>query len=98
MNQVHLLWSELITEKLSYKPVVAWLANEPQRLYCQFTSHQVDSRNDLICLRSFHWRPPDDPIPQGSQLMTHEEALEKWNRLKSMGWKKCAGPLHRGIL
>ena len=47
-------------------------------------------------MRSFHWRPPDDPIPQGSQLMTRQEALEKWNALKSMGWRKCAGPLRYG--
>ena len=51
------------------------------------------SQGESIVMRSFHWRPPDDPIPQGSQLMTRQEALEKWNALKSMGWRRCAGPL-----
>ena len=88
-----LLWSELITEELSYKSVGAWLANEPQQLYYQFTASKDDSQGESIVMRSFHWRPPDDPIPQGSQLMTRQEALEKWNALKSMGWRRCAGPL-----
>jgi len=30
--------------------------------------------------------------------MTREAALEKWNMLKSMGWKPCANRVHRGIL
>ena len=97
-NQGKLIWSETITEDLSYKTEGAWLSNEPQQMFCQFTSHRDGSRNELICLRNFHWRPPDDPIPQGSQLMTRQEALEKWNTLKSMGWKKCAGPLQQGTL
>ena len=88
-----LLWSELITEELSYKSVGAWLANEPQQLYYQFTAFKDGSQGESIVMRSFHWRPPDDPIPQGSQLMTRQEALEKWNALKSMGWRRCAGPL-----
>lgn len=88
-----LLWSELITEELSYKSVGAWLANEPQQLYYQFTAAKDGSQGESIVMRSFHWRPPDDPIPQGSQLMTRQEALEKWNALKSMGWRRCAGPL-----
>ncbi|NBQ25463.1 MAG: DUF1651 domain-containing protein [Verrucomicrobia bacterium] len=96
MNQGYLRWSKPITEDLAYKSEGAWLSNEPQQQFCQFTSHQDRSRNDLICLRSFHWRPPDDPIPQGSQLMTRQEALDKWNRLKAMGWKKCVGPLQPG--
>ena len=85
--------SELITEELSYKSVGAWLANEPQQLYYQFTASKDGSRDESIVMRSFHWRPPDDPIPQGSQLMTRQEALEKWNALKSMGWRRCAGPI-----
>ena len=93
IDQAPLLWSELITEELSYKSVGAWLANEPQQLYYQFTASKDGSQGESIVMRSFHWRPPDDPIPQGSQLMTRQEALEKWNALKSMGWRRCAGPL-----
>ena len=35
-------------------------------------------------MRSFHWRPPDDSSPQGSQLMTRQEALE--NGMHSSQW------------
>ena len=75
------MWSELITEELSYKSVGAWLANEPQQLYYQFTAAKDGSQGESSVMRSFHWRPPDDPIPQGSQLLTRQEALEKWNAL-----------------
>ena len=92
-DQAPLLWSELITEELSYKSVGAWLANEPQELYYQFTTSKGGSQDESIVMHSFHWRPPDDPIPQGSQVMTRQEALEKWNALKSMGWRRCAGPI-----
>ena len=54
-----------MTEELSYKSVGAWLANEPQQLYYQFTAHMDGSQSESIDMRSFHWRPPDDPIPQG---------------------------------
>ena len=66
-----LLWSELITEELSYKSVDAWLANEPQQLYYQFTTSKDGSQGESIVMRSFHWRPPDDPIPQGSQPVSY---------------------------
>ena len=92
-HQSPLLEGEAITNDLSYKSVGAWLSNDAQKLFCQFTAHRNGSKNELIVMHSFHWQPPDDPIPQGSQLMTREEALEKWNTLKSMGWRKCTGPL-----
>ena len=43
-------------------------------------------------MRIFHWHPPDDPIPQGNQKMSRQEALEQWNSLKSHGWKRCSAP------
>ena len=46
-------------------------------------------------MRSFHWRPPDEPIPQVSQLTTRQEALQKWNAFKSIGWRRCSGPLRQ---
>ena len=49
-----LLWSELITEELSYKSVGAWLANEPQQLYYQFTAFKDGSQGESIVMRSFH--------------------------------------------
>merc|ERR1711934_1241096 len=86
-------WSKIITEDLSYKSEGAWLKNEIQKQFCQFASHKDGAQNESIIMHSYHWRPPDDPIPQGSQLMSRAEALEKWNTLKSMGWERCAGPL-----
>ena len=87
------LLEKIITEDLSYKSEGAWLKNEVQKQFCQFANHKDGAQNELIMMHSFHWRPPDDPIPQGSQLMSRAEALQKWNSLKSMGWERCAGPL-----
>ena len=86
-------WSKIITEDLSYKSEGAWLKNEIQKQFCQFATHKDGAQNESIIMHSYHWRPPDDPIPQGSQLMSRAEALQKWNTLKSMGWERCAGPL-----
>ena len=35
-----------MTEELSYKYVGAWLANEPQQLYDQFTAHKDGSQGE----------------------------------------------------
>ena len=36
--------------------------------------------------------PPDAPIPEGSQLMTLQEVLDKCNKLKAMGWTNVLVP------
>ena len=81
-----------ITDNLSYTSEEAWLSNQAKKLICQFTTHHDGLKGELIVMRIFHWHPPDDPIPQGNQKMSRQEALEKWNSLQSHGWKRCSAP------
>ena len=92
----HLSKGKHITEELFYKSVGAWLANETQQLYYQFTAHKDGSQGETIIMRSFHWRPPDDPIPPGAPTndttrgagtmeCTQVNGLEEMHRSTSIG-------------
>ncbi len=70
-----------------------WLVNEQQQKVVQFKPDEPTAHGQWVILRTFHWRPPDCPIPQTRRRMLRHNAIEAWNTMKKTGWRPCHPPV-----
>ena len=70
-----------------------WLVNEHQQKVVQFKPDAPTAYGQWVILRTFHWQPPDYPIPQTRRRMLRHNAIEAWNNMKKTGWRPCRPPV-----
>ena len=62
-----------------------WLVNRCQQRVVQFLPDAPTGHGQWVILRAFHWRPPDDPIPQMRRRMLRHNAIEAWETMLQAG-------------
>ena len=67
-----------------------WLYSEQQQKIVQFKPDAPTGHGQWVILRTFHWRPPDYPIPQTRRRMLRHNAIEAWQTMLKTGWRKCS--------
>ena len=70
-----------------------WLVSPEQQLVCQFKPDTATAHSQWVAIRTFHWRPPDDPIPQTRRRMLRHNAIEAWETMLKTGWRRCSPPV-----
>ncbi|MAR06579.1 MAG: hypothetical protein CL862_05720 [Cyanobium sp. NAT70] len=70
-----------------------WIVNESQQLVCQFSPDNATDHSQWVTIRTFHWRLPDDPIPQSRRRMLSHQAVEAWQTMRHSGWRRCSPPM-----
>ena len=70
-----------------------WLYSEQQQKIVQFKPDAPTAHGQWVILRTFHWRPPDYPIPQTRRRMLRHNAVEAWQTMLKTGWRKCSPPV-----
>ena len=70
-----------------------WLVSDWQQLVCQFKPDSPTAHSQWVAIRTFHWRPPDDPIPQARRRMLRHNAIEAWETMLKTGWRRCPPPV-----
>jgi len=70
-----------------------WLVSERQQLVCQFKPDTATAHSQWVAIRTFHWRPPDYPIPQARERMLRHNAIEAWQTMLKTGWRRCPPPV-----
>ena len=70
-----------------------WLVNADQHKVVQFKPDTPTAHAEWVILRTFHWRPPDYPIPQTRRRMLRHNAIEAWETMLKAGWRKCPPPV-----
>ena len=63
-----------------------WLVNADQLKVVQFKPDTPTAHAEWVILRTFHWQPPDYPIPQTRRRMLRHNAIEAWGTMLKMGW------------
>ena len=53
-----------------------WLVNAVQHKVVQFKPDTPATHAEWVILRTFHWRPPDYPIPQTRRRILRHNAIE----------------------
>ena len=70
-----------------------WLVNSDQQKVVQFLPDAPTTHGQWVILRTFHWRPPDYPIPQTRRRMLRHNAIEAWDTMLKTGWRRCSPPV-----
>jgi len=78
-------------------PVMAsgegWLVNADEDKVVQFKPDTSTNQAQWVTLRTFHWRPPDYPIPQTRRRMLRNSAIEAWETMFKMGWERSSSTI-----
>ena len=75
-----------------------WLVNADQHKVVQFKPDTSTTTAQWVILRTFHWRPPDYPIPQSRRRMLRHNAIEAWeSTMKSGEWKRFQSKYERSV-
>ena len=69
-----------------------WLYSEQQQKIVHFKPDAATADAQWVILRTFHWRPPDYPIPQTRRRMLRHNAIEAWETMQKTGWRRCPPP------
>ena len=70
-----------------------WLYSEQQQKIVHFKPDASTAHAQWVILRTFHWRPPDYPIPQTRMRMLRHNAIEAWQTMQKTGWRRCPPPV-----
>ena len=70
-----------------------WLVNVDQHKVVEFKPEEPTADGQWVTLRTFHWRPPDYPIPETRRRMARHKAIEAWETMVSSGWRRCSPPV-----
>jgi len=70
-----------------------WLLNTDQQKVVQFKPDSESQHAKWVAVRTFHWRPPDYPIPQTQRRMLRHNAIEAWQTMLKTGWRRCSPPV-----
>ena len=71
----------------------AWLVNVNEQKVVEFKPEDLTADGQWVTLRTFHWRPPDYPIPESRRRMMKHEAIDVWEKMLSAGWRQCSPPV-----
>ena len=70
-----------------------WLYSEQQQKVVHFIVDAPTAHAQWVILRTFHWRPPDYPIPETRRRMLRHNAIEAWQTMLKTGWRRCPPPV-----
>ena len=70
-----------------------WLVNVDQHKVVEFKPEEPTADGQWVTLRTFHWRPPDSPIPATRRRMARHKAIEAWEIMVKTGWRRCSPPV-----
>ena len=70
-----------------------WLVNGAQELVVQFRPFGAASQSQWVELRTFRWVRPHLPVPQSQRRMPRSSAVDAWQHMLKLGWRRCAAPV-----
>jgi len=70
-----------------------WLVNGAQQLVVQFRHLGAAPQPQWVELRTFRWVRPHPPVPQSQRRMLRSSAVDAWQHMLKVGWRRCAAPV-----
>ena len=70
-----------------------WLVNGAQGLIVQFRPLGAAPQAQWVELRTFRWVRPHPPVPQSQRRMLRSSAVDAWQHMLRVGWRRCAAPV-----
>ena len=70
-----------------------WLVNGAQELLVQFRHLGAAPQGQWVELRTFRWVRPHPPVPQSQRRILRSSAVDAWQHMLKVGWRRCAAPV-----
>ena len=70
-----------------------WLVNGAQELIVQCRPLCAAPQAQWVELRTFRWVRPHPPVPQSQRRMLRSSAVDAWQHMLKVGWRRCAAPV-----
>ena len=70
-----------------------WLVNGEQELVVQFRQLGAAPQSQWVELRTFRWVRPHPPVPQSQRRMLRSSAVDAWQHMLKVGWRRCSAPV-----
>ena len=86
--------SDLTTDGSFYqRGSEGWLVNGEQELVVQFRHLGAAPQSQWVELRTFRWVRPHPPVPQSQRRMLRSSAVDAWQHMLKVGWRRCSAPV-----
>ncbi|KZR82836.1 hypothetical protein MITS9509_01788 [Synechococcus sp. MIT S9509] len=70
-----------------------WLVNGDEQLLVRFSNGQSTAHGRWVVLSTYRWVRPHPPEPQSQRRMLEHNAIEAWQNMQKVGWRRCRPPV-----
>ena len=71
----------------------SWLVNGQDQLLVRFSEAQTTDQGQWVLMSTYRWIRPDPPVPQTRRRMLRQNAIEAWQNMLKVGWRRCHPPV-----
>ena len=70
-----------------------WLVNGDEQLLVRFSNENPTAHGQWVVLSTYRWIRPHPPEPQTRRRMLRHNAIETWETMQKIGWRRCHPPV-----
>ena len=70
-----------------------WLVNGDEQLLVRFSTGRSTAHGQWVILSTYRWVRPYPPEPQSQRRMLQHNAIEAWQNMQKVGWRRCRPPV-----
>ena len=70
-----------------------WLVNGEEKLLVRFSNDNPTAHGQWVILSTYRWERPHPPVPHTRRRMLRHNAIEAWNNMQKIGWRRCHPPV-----
>ena len=67
--------------------------NSVEGLLVRFSNDTPAAHGQWVVLSTYLWKRPNPPVPQARRRMLRHNAIEAWNNMQQIGWRRCHPPV-----
>jgi len=70
-----------------------WLVNGDEQLLVRFSNENPTAHGQWVVLSTYRWIRPHPPVPETRRRMLRHNAIETWETMQKIGWRRCHPPV-----
>ena len=64
-----------------------------EQLLVRFSTGRSTAHGQWVILSTYRWVRPHPPEPQSQRRMLQHNAIEAWQNMQKVGWRRCRPPV-----
>lgn len=70
-----------------------WMVNGMDQRLVHFRPDTMTSHGQWVELRVYEWIRPQPPVPYYRRRLLKANAIDVWNNMLKVGWRRCSPPV-----